>query len=144
MVFPNVNIPNLNRGEPALNLPVRAPIFDFEAGEFVQSPDGKILESNDPSTTFQQIVRLRAITRRGAYPIYDFEFGTDIYDLIGKDPDFVLAKINRIVQESLRDARILDLRVKIESQNDSGLSISISLVNARGDLSFRETIEVTG
>ncbi len=144
MVFPNVNIPNLARGEPALNLPVRAPIFDFEAGEFVQSPDGKILESNDPSTTFQQVVRLRAITRRGAYPIYDFEFGTDVYDLIGKDPDLVLARINRIVQESLRDTRILNIQVKVKSQNDAGLFLSISSVNARGDLSFRETIEVIG
>lgn len=144
MVFPNVNIPSLTRGEPALNRSVRAPIFDFEAGEFVQSPDGKILESNDPGTTFQQFVRLMAITRRGAYPIYDFQFGTDIYDLIGQDVELVIARINRVVRESLSDSRILNVSSSIESHTDEGFFVAINVADARGDLVFSETIEVLG
>ncbi len=145
MVFPVVNIPAVIRQNiSAFPTSIRAPLWDFATGEFKMSGEGKIVESTDPSDTFGQLVHVMMIVRRGVYPIYDFEFGTDIYDLVGHNADLVLARINRVIRDSLNNERIVGVTVSVVSQDDHALVLDIRVIDNRGSTIFNQPLVIQG
>lgn len=144
MVFPVTNIPAVIRDIDPASRSIHAPLWDFAVGEFQMSEDGKIIESIDSSETFGQLVQMMLITRRGVFPIYDFEFGTDVFELIGQLSDFVLARINRVIRESLNDERVINITISVVSQEDNALVLDIRVIDSRGSIVFDQALNFIG
>ena len=143
MVFPNITIPQLvgsrNTGDRRI---IRAPIWDFSAGEFEMSPEGKITETEDRITTFGQLIRIILITQRAAWPIYNFQFGNDLQSFIGQHPDLITARLNKLIGEALNDPRIQSVRINSLGQSDNSLLLNITVTDRLGFLVFDGSVEL--
>ncbi|SHO48148.1 DUF2634 domain-containing protein [Anaerocolumna xylanovorans] len=81
-------------------------------------------------------------TEKYEYPIYSFDYGIALEDLIGKDPDYVVIEIERRISECLlSDERISDVTDFEFEENGDELHISFLVKSIYGDLNV--TKEVT-
>lgn len=81
-------------------------------------------------------------TEKYEYPIYSFDYGIALEDLIGKDPDYVVIEIERRISECLlSDDRISDVTDFEFEENGDELHISFLVKSIYGDLDV--TKEVT-
>lgn len=98
--IPSITFPNVLRRGQFIDIKKGvSPQYDYIAGEFEASPDGRIVENE--VCTFKQIIMNILSTPRGVYPIYDFSYGSDIHQLIGQHPDYVTTRLPNMVKEAL-------------------------------------------
>lgn len=78
-------------------------------------------------------------TERYRYPIYGSDYGAEFEDLFGKDPDFVIAELERRITEALTaDERIKNVR-DYEFKTERGkIFVTFVMETVYGD------IEITG
>lgn len=76
--------------------------FDFEKGEFVLTPTGKVAETSDVEAWLEWC-RKALITARYRYPIYSRDYGHEFDDLISRhlNKEGNESEIKRIVRETL-------------------------------------------
>jgi phage baseplate assembly protein W len=84
------------------------PIFDFDAGHFLVNPDGTFVVRDDKEGFTNQIRKILT-TPRGRYPIYNLEYGVEIYDLLGKKLTY--EEFCSEAQRMIIDALIYDSRI---------------------------------
>jgi len=107
-LYPEISVPKIIRDNRSNTLKYgRAPLFDFETGEFIMSPEGAIEEANDQKVLIQH-VKIALSVERGAYPIFNFNFGNDLNKLIGQTPSFAHARAPSMIREAL----MLDPRIE--------------------------------
>lgn len=110
-IQPQINIPAIARRVNAGRLRIgRAPVWDWELGDFVLTPDYQVVVSDTISV--EQVVRASLATERGQYAIYDFNFGSDFHKVIGGDPAYAQARIPNMVVEAITDPRVVDVNVE--------------------------------
>lgn len=81
-------------------------------------------------------------TEKYEYPIYSFNYGIALEDLIGKDPDYVAIEVERRISECLlTDERVSDVTDFIFEENGDELRISFLVKSIYGDMNV--TKEVT-
>lgn len=81
-------------------------------------------------------------TEKYEYPIYSFDYGIALEDLIGKDPDYVVIEIERRISECLlADERISEVTDFVFEEIGDELSISFLVKTIYGDMNV--TKEVT-
>jgi len=102
--------------------------LDFAYNKIVRFTDGK--------EAIKQAILMILQVERYAYLIYDWNYGVEIEDLIGKDPLFVLAEIERRITEALlQDDRIISLSDFVVNQiNDNDFVISFTANTTEGDV----------
>lgn len=110
-IFPDIVIPEEATREPESITYGRELDFDFTKGEFVLE-DGapRVLEGVDALRVW---IAKTILTARYRFPIYSFDYGCELEDLIGYDiPKVVLeAEIPRVIKEALiHDPRINDVK----------------------------------
>lgn len=120
----------------------KEPAFDFDAREFVMV-DGrpKVVEGIEALKVWiQKTIR----TARYRFPIYTFQYGCELEEIIGKDiPRAVLeSEVRRVIREALiYDDRIADVRdFKLERGRD-WLIVEFTVITALGD-TFRQGVSV--
>lgn len=96
-------------------MPSRTYAFNFDTGEFSGFVDGvKALE---------QFAVKAIMTARYRYPIYDFDYGCEIEDIIGQEvsASLLISEIPRVIREALIcDDRVLDVnRFEITRDSDN-------------------------
>lgn len=75
-----------------------------------QIVDNRIVGTVDGIDAVKQAVFLILNIERYDYPIYSWDFGVELKDLIGQDIDYVMAEVKRRVTEALlQDDRIEDV-----------------------------------
>ncbi len=90
----------------------------------------------------QQAVFKLLNTEKYEYPIYSFDYGISLDDLIGKDPDYVVIEIERRISECLlSDERISEVTNFEFEENGDELYVSFLVKSIYGDLNV--TKEVT-
>ncbi len=90
----------------------------------------------------QQAVFKLLNTEKYEYPIYSFDYGIALEDLIGKDPDYVVIEIERRISECLlSDERISEVTNFEFEENGDELYVSFLVKSIYGDL--KVTKEVT-
>lgn len=88
-------------------------VLDFEATEMpsfsynLDRSSGRIRGFTDELEAIKQAIYLIVNTERYQYPIYSWNYGTELGDLIGQPIPYVLPEIKRRVTEALlQDERI--------------------------------------
>jgi hypothetical protein len=132
MVQPTIQIPQFARRS-AIGQVSRGicPVWDWEIGDFSMTPDGQIEICTQRS--LQQIVRSSLITERGAYLIYDHSYGSDLYELFGEDPQYVRARIENSIRDSLNDPRIYSINVEEPIISEGRIFVTVEIVDVFSD-----------
>lgn len=133
-IFPFINPPpNLE----ALNeFPIYKEIaWDFKRNKpIIENGDFKIVEGNEAIKTW---IYLALMTPNKQYPIYSWDYGSEVKDLIGKNYTRALteAEAQRLIEECLIiNPYILNVEVLDTSFKDSTLSCNIKVTTIYGDM----------
>lgn len=113
--------------------------FDFQKGDFImENGSPKIVEGIQALKTWiEKTIR----TARYRFPIYTFQYGCELEDIIGYDlPRAVLeSEVQRVIREALvYDNRIEDVRDFIIERGDDWLRITFTVITTLNDVFFQE------
>lgn len=88
----------------------RAPLFDFELGDFVTDSAGQIVFA-DGYTAWRQWCQKTIMTQQAAYPIYTRQYGVDYSTVLSNRPRAVVEadQTQRIRYALTRTVRTLDV-----------------------------------
>lgn len=108
--------------------------FDFEKGDFIyQDGKPKVVEGVEALKVWiEKAIR----TARYRFPIYSFQYGCELEDIIGLDlPRAVLeSEVQRVIKEALiYDDRIEDVRDFIIERGGDWLKVTFTVITALGD-----------
>nr|DAG51416.1 MAG TPA: Protein of unknown function (DUF2634) [Caudoviricetes sp.] len=132
--FPFINPPpNLE----ALNeFPIYKEIaWDFKKNEpIIENGEFKIVEGNEAIKVW---IYLSLLTPNKQYPIYSWDYGSEVKELIGKNYTKALteAEAQRLIEECLLiNPYITDIQVTDTSFKDSTLTCNVKVTTIYGDL----------
>ena len=131
-IFPDITIPEITTQSSTVTYG-RELDFDFTTGQFVLT-DGtpRVLEGPDALRIW---ITKTLLTARYRFPIYSFNYGCEIEDVIGYDiPRVVLeSEIPRVIREALiYDERINDIRDFIITRESNYLLVEFSVITFDG------------
>lgn len=96
----------------------------------------------DDLEAIQQAIYLILNTERYAFPIYSWDYGIELIDLIGKPMPYVMSETPRRVKEALiQDDRITDVKDFTFEKNKNKLHTTFTVVTVSGDIT--NELEVT-
>ena len=139
-LYPDVSVPQTSTASSKPLTYGKELAFDFVAGDFIYE-DGKpkILTGIDALKVWiEKAIR----TARYRFPIYSFQYGCELEDIIGYDiPRAVLeSEVQRVIREALiYDNRISDVRDFIIERGGDWLKVSFTVITALGD-SFQQGV----
>lgn len=130
-LLPNNNI-TIGQNVEVTTQPTKTYYFDIENNRIVGIVDG--------IDAMKQAIYKILQTERYAYLIYDWDYGTELEGLIGKDPLFVFAEIERRIAEALKqDDRILSITdFKINQISKSNFVVSFTANTTEGEVNMSE------
>ena len=98
--------------------------------------DDRINGYIDDLKAIQQTIHLILNTERYKYPIYSWDYGIELVDLIGKPMSYVLSEIPRRITEALtQDSRIKNVRDFEFEKNKSKLYVTFVVETTVGNVS---------
>lgn len=139
-IFPDINIPETSAQSSTVTYG-RELDFDFNIGQFVMT-DGapRVLEGIDALRVW---ITKTLLTARYRFPIYSFNYGCELEDVIGYDiPRVVLElEIPRVIREALiYDSRITDVRDFIIERGSDWLKVEFTVDTFDGQ-SIRQEVQ---
>ena len=109
--------------------------WDFEKNEpIIENGEFKIVEENEAMKVW---VYLALMTNNKQYPIYSWDYGSEVKELIGKNytKALVEAEAKRLIEECLLiNPYILSVDVTSTSFKDSTLTCDIKITTIYGDM----------
>ena len=109
--------------------------WDFEKNEpVIENGEFKIVEKNEAIKVW---VYLALMTNNKQYPIYSWDYGSEVKELIGKDytKALVEAEAKRLIEECLLiNPYILEVEVVNTSFIDTTLTCDIKITTIYGDM----------
>lgn len=92
---------------------------------------------------FQAVEKI-LFTERYSYVIYSSQYGVELNRFIGKDYDFIISDIQRVIEESLLiDDRILGVSdFEINQTNIDSMTISFLVNSIEGEKAFNMEVNV--
>ena len=109
--------------------------WDFEKNEpIIENGEFKIVEENEAMKVW---VYLALMTNNKQYPIYSWDYGSEVKELIGKNytKALVEAEAKRLIEECLLiNPYILEVDVTSTSFKDSVLTCDIKITTIYGDM----------
>lgn len=96
----------------------------------------------DDLKAMEQAVFCMLNTERYEHPIYSWDYGSELQDIIGMDTDIVLSEIERRVTEALmEDSRILSVDDFDFETNKKEVVCTFSVSTIYGDLEMEQEVE---
>lgn len=110
--------------------------LDFDQNQFI----GKITNQE----AVLQMVRLLLNTERYSYVIYTSQFGVELEGLIGKDYDYIIAELPRIINEALMvDNRITKTGNFVFAKTDlNSMTISFDVFSIYGQFGTEMVVTI--
>ena len=109
--------------------------WDFEKNKpIIENGEFKIVEENEAVKVW---VYLALVTNNKQYPIYSWDYGSEVKELIGKDytKALVEAEAKRLIEECLLiNPYILEVEVVNTSFIDTTLTCDIKITTIYGDM----------
>ena len=109
--------------------------WDFESNQpIIENGEFKILEGNEAIKVW---IYLALMTNNKQYPIYSWDYGSEVKELIGKNytKALVEAEAKRLIEECLLiNPYILEVDVTSTSFKDSVLTCDIKITTIYGDM----------
>ena len=129
-ISPSPNLEALNE------FPVYREIaWDFQSNQpLIENGEFKIVEENEAIKVW---VYLALLTNNKQYPIYSWDYGTEVKELMGKNYTKALieAEAKRLIEECLLiNPYILEVEVVNTSFVDSALTCDIKITTIYGDM----------
>lgn len=111
---------------------------------YLDTINNRIVGHVDGIQAIKQAIYKIINTERYSYLIYSWNYGIELESLIGKDPLFVSAELQRVFKESLtQDDRILSLSGFSINQNEEGeFAVSFIVNTIEGNI-FIEGVTVS-
>lgn len=98
--------------------------------------DDRINGYTDDLKAIQQAIYLILNTERYKYPIYSWDYGVELVDLMGKPMPYVISELPRRITEALtQDSRINNVRDFEFEKNKSKLYVTFVVETTLGDVS---------
>lgn len=97
----------------------------------------------DDLDAIQQAIYLILSTERYRFPIYSWDYGVELIDLIGKPMPYVMSEIPRRVKEALiQDNRITDVKDFTFEVNKKKLHTTFTVVTTIGNIPTTLEVDV--
>ena len=133
-VFPEINVSGETTGTPEVLSYGKELAFDFEAGDFVyENGAPKVVEDIEALKVW---IEKALRTARYRWPIYTFNYGSELEDIIGLDiPRAVLeSEVQRVIREALiYDDRIDEVQDFVIERGGDWLKVAFTVVTVLGD-----------
>lgn len=96
----------------------------------------------DDEKAIIQAVRKIIQTERTKYLIYDWDYGIELMDLYGKNPDYIIADLKTRFEEAfLQNPHIMAIKdFYCELQDDESIAVQIILETAYGEIKIEEEV----
>lgn len=133
-ILPSVEVPNFET-ENRINLPSKTYSLDIDTGDI----GGKI----DGLAAIKQAILKVINTSRFKYPIYSYDYGCEIHDLIGMDltDGFLMSELERMIKEAVEyDDRVDKVHSFNITTNRDNIYISFQVDTVEGELTISEVI----
>lgn len=136
-IFPFINPPpNLEENN---NFPLYREIaWDFKINEpIIENGEFKIVEGNEAIKVW---IYLSLMTPNKQYPIYSWDYGSEIKELVGKNYTKALteAECERLIKECLLiNPYITEVQILDTSFKDSVLSCNVKVTTIYGDMEVK-------
>lgn len=104
---------------------------------------GRVKGTTDDTDALLQTVYLILSVERYQYPIYSYNYGVELVDLIGQPKDFVMSEVKRRITEALiQDDRITSVdNWEFESTKKS-LIVTFTIRSVYGDIETKKEVDV--
>ena len=133
-ILPSVEVPNFET-ENRTALPSKTYSIDIDTGDIKGKIDG--LEA------VKQAILKIINTGRFKHPIYSYNYGCEIHDLIGMDltNGFLMAELERVRKEAVEyDDRVDTVHSFNITTNEDNIYISFQVDTVEGELTINEVI----
>jgi hypothetical protein len=140
-LFPDIQIPQIQTASSPVLKYEKELAFDFASGDFIyQDGKPKVL---DGLSALRVWVEKAVRTARYRFPIYTFDYGCELQEIIGYDiPGTVLeSEISRVIREALLiNSLVTDVQNFAFERGGSRLKVSFTVITALGDTLSQEVI----
>lgn len=128
-MIPNINILATEIEE--VEIPSRTYKIAVTDGE----KDDRLIGYTDDLNAIQQAIYLILSTERYMYPIYSWNYGVELVDLIGKPMPYVMSEIPRRIKEALtQDSRINNVKDFEFEKNGKKLHVTFTVETKIGEI----------
>lgn len=136
MIPQTINTDNLVSSEEYESPPSKTYRLDFENKRIIGKVDG--------ADALLQFIRKTLSTDKYAYPIYDWYYGNELLNLVGKPYAYVETECPRIIREALLvDGRILSVdNFKFSNMSTDSLTVSCTVRTVFGIINYYQEVSV--
>lgn len=104
---------------------------------------GRIRGMTDEADAMLQAVYLILSVERYQYPIYSFNYGVELVDLIGQPKDYVMSEVKRRITEALtQDDRINSVDGWEFESTKKALVVTFTVHSIYGDIETKKEVDV--
>ncbi len=104
---------------------------------------GRVKGTTDDADALLQAVYLILSVERYQYPIYSYNYGVELVDLIGQPKDFVMSEVKRRVTEALtQDDRINSVDSWEFESTKKSLIVTFTVHSIYGDIETKKEVDV--
>ena len=104
---------------------------------------GRIRGMVDELESLRQSIYLILSVERYQYPIYSYNYGVELVDLIGQPKDFVMSEVKRRITEALtQDDRINSVDCWEFESTKNALIVTFTVHSIFGDIETKKEIDV--
>ena len=133
-IFPDIDVTEETTGTSEILTYGKELAFDFEVGDFVyENGAPKVVEDVEALKVW---IEKALRTARYRWPIYTFNYGNELEDIIGLDiPRAVLeSEVQRVIREALiYDDRIEEVQDFVIERGGDWLKVAFTVVTVLGD-----------
>lgn len=102
---------------------------------------GRVRGMTDDADALLQAVYLILSVERYQYPIYSYDYGVELVDLIGQPKDYIMSEAKRRITEALiQDDRVTDVDGWEFANGEKALKISFVVHSIYGDIDITKEV----
>lgn len=97
----------------------------------------------DDLEALQQAINNVLNTEKYDYPIYSFDYGIELENLLGKDLEYIKIELKRRIEECLLgDERIISVSDFSFNQDEDSLYCSFNVISIYGEISIDKEVDI--
>lgn len=105
--------------------------------------DNSISGYIDDLDALQQSINNVLNTEKYEYPIYSFDYGIELENLLGKDLEYIKIELKRRIEDCLlEDERIISVSDFSFVQNGDSLYCSFNVISIYGEISIDKEVDI--
>lgn len=97
----------------------------------------------DDLEALQQAINNVLNTEKYEYPIYSFDYGIELENLLGKDLEYIKIELKRRIEDCLlEDERIISVSDFSFNQDEDSLYCSFNVISIYGEISIDKEVDI--